>query len=218
MRKLITLFFVLVVVQMSVLEGVKAQNQEAKAQKIIEKTITQIKSYNTIKIIFDYVMTNEAEGINESFKGEILSQKEKYRLKVAGQEIYCNGAKRWTYMPDAEEVQLNNVSLDGEAEGALNPLQLLDNYAKKFKVTLQKSQAKHEAIVKLMPKEEEMFKKALITINTQKNEPISFSMYDEVGNIFTYKIVELIPNIALKGNEFTFDTKLHPDVEVIDMR
>ncbi len=186
MRKLITLFFVLVVVQMSVLEGVKAQNQEAKAQKIIEKTITQIKSYNTIKIIFDYVMTNEAEGINESFKGEILSQKEKYRLKVAGQEIYCNGAKRWTYMPDAEEVQLNNVSLDGEAEGALNPLQLLDNYAKKFKVTLQKSQAKHEA--------------------------------DEVGNIFTYKIVELIPNIALKGNEFTFDTKLHPDVEVIDMR
>ncbi len=216
MRKILVLFLLWGSFQMTNLVTLQAQTQ-GEAKKIVNETIEQIKSYHSMKIIFDYLMTNESEGINEKFKGELLSQKDKYRLKVAGQEIYCNGEKQWTYLPDAEEVQLNNVVKD-EDEGSLNPLELLDNYDKKFKVVLQKSKKKNEAVILFQPKEEEMFKKALIVINKQKKEPVSFSMYDEVGNMFTYKIVELIPNVALKGHEFSFDIKAHPSVEVIDMR
>jgi len=42
--------------------------------------------------------------------------------------------------------------------------------------------------------------------------------YDKNGNIFTYNITSLIPDLVLSDTVFTFNEKAYPDVEVIDMR
>ncbi|PLW97180.1 MAG: hypothetical protein C0591_07315 [Marinilabiliales bacterium] len=46
----------------------------------------------------------------------------------------------------------------------------------------------------------------------------NFSVYDKSGNVFTYHIINLQPNLDLPDTTFTFNPDDYPDVDVIDMR
>lgn len=189
-----------------------------KGEKILEEVAENTQNMGAIKILFTYSMTNEEQGINESYKGELLSQGDKYRLKITGQEVYCDGETIWTYIPDAMEVQVNEA---GQDAGGFNPTSVLTDYEEKFEVELmeEKTRGNRElAILELTPKQDKQFKKAQIVVDKVKNELRSLTIFDEIGNEFTYKVEELLPNIGLTGNEFKFNEAEHPDVDVIDMR
>lgn len=189
-----------------------------KGEKILEEVAENTQNMGAIKILFTYSMTNEEQGINESYKGELLSQGDKYSLKITGQEVYCDGETIWTYIPDAMEVQVNEA---GQDAGGFNPTSVLTDYEEKFEVELmeEKTRGNRElAILELTPKQDKQFKKAQIVVDKVKNELRSLTIFDEIGNEFTYKVEELLPNIGLTGNEFKFNEAEHPDVDVIDMR
>ena len=191
---------------------------QEKGKKILERVAENTRNMGAVKILFTYSMTNEEQGINESYEGELLSKGEKYRLKITGQEVYSNGETIWTYIPDAMEVQ---VSTAEQGSGGFNPTSVLTDYEDKFEVKLLEEKTienREVAILKLTPKKEEQFKKAHIVIDKAKDELLSLTIFDEIGNEFTYKVEELLPNIGLQGNEFKFDESQHPDVDVIDMR
>lgn len=194
-----------------------ALSQE-KGKEILERVAENTRNMGAVKILFTYSMTNEEQGINESYNGELLSKGDNYRLKITGQEVYCNGETTWTYIPDAMEVQVSAAEQGG---GGFNPTSVLTDYEDKFEVKLLEEKTKDNreiAILKLTPKKEEQFKKAHIVIDKAKDELVGLTIFDEVGNEFTYKVEELLPNVGLQGDEFTFDESQHPDVDIIDMR
>ncbi|HDO27719.1 MAG TPA: outer membrane lipoprotein carrier protein LolA, partial [Bacteroidetes bacterium] len=73
-------------------------------------------------------------------------------------------------------------------------------------------------MIDLQPKDKKQFEKMSLLVNQKKMTIENFSVYDKNGNVFTYHIINLTPNITLPPDTFTFDPKKHPDVEVIDMR
>jgi len=194
-----------------------AVSQE-KAQSILDKVATKTSEMGAVKIIFNYSMTNEEAGIDESYQGEILTREDKYRLKISGQEIISNGEKTWTYIPDAQEVQVNDAAA---GSNEFNPTSMLQNYKEKYDVAfLQKKTINNRdmAVLKLTPANPDEFEKAHLIVDLVKDEIFRLTIFDGTDNEYTYEVVELLPNIGLSGNEFTFNPEEHPDVDVIDMR
>lgn len=207
----------LLIFMTSFVMAASSQNQE-KAQNILDKVAENTKKMGAVKIIFSYSMENPEQGINESYKGEILTKGAKYRLKISGQEIISNGETVWTYIPDAEEVQVNEA---GEDANEFNPSVMLSNYQEKYTTTFVKDTSvnnREMAVIKLKPQNPEEFEKAHLTIDKVKNEIYKLTIFDETGNQFSYEVVEMLPDVGLRGDEFTFDPEKHPNVSVIDMR
>ena len=43
-------------------------------------------------------------------------------------------------------------------------------------------------------------------------------IFDKNGNRYTYTIKTFIPNVKVPESTFTFDAKLYPGVELVDLR
>ncbi|MCF8308993.1 MAG: outer membrane lipoprotein carrier protein LolA [Bacteroidales bacterium] len=198
-----------------------AFGQQNSSTEILDQVAKKTQSYDAIKIIFNYSMENEGQDIHENYKGEITSKGKKYRLKVAGQIIINNGEKVWTYIPDAKEVQLNEVT---ENNTRFNPTQLIKNYKKEYKTRFIENVTEKNrelAVIELIPKnnnEEVTFKKAHLFIDKTRDEIYRLKVFGEMRNEFTYTVKELLPNISVQENTFHFNKENHPDVDVIDMR
>lgn len=197
--------------------GIYAQ-KDKKATKILEELSRTTESYKTIEVEFLYKMDNDESDIHESYKGELLVEGDKYRLNVAGQLVISNGETIWTYIEDAEEVQINSIE---EGEEVFTPTNLLDSYTENYKSKLigeEKREGKNVQIIELTPYKKKNYSKVELVIDKDKNQMISFSIFDDNDSIYTYVITKFIPDFPLKGNEFIFNPEDYPDVEIIDMR
>lgn len=184
------------------------------AQKILKEVSAKTKSYTTIRLEFTYKMENKAQSINDSYKGVLISKGDKYKLTVSGQDVISDGKTVWTYLQDANEVQVNTVSEDEEA---INPTNLLSSYNENFKSKLIK-ETPQEQIIELTPIKKKNFNKVKVTIDRTKKSVTSLSIYDKNGSIYSYIVNKMDVNQNFYDNMFTFNAAAHPGVEVIDMR
>ncbi len=99
-----------------------AQNNNEKARQQIQKLAGLIQSYKNIRIEFTYNLENKESKINENRDGTMWISGNRYRLMIAGQIIVNDGTSLYTYMPDAQAVQINAVSADDDN---LSPLALI---------------------------------------------------------------------------------------------
>ncbi len=197
---------------------IAAEAQDKKASVILDNLKEKTQSYKTIKMIFTYSLDNENEDIHESFDGELLLKGNKYRLNIAGQEVICNGESTWTFIEDAEEIQINSIEEDDEA---LTPNNLFtsyyDNYKSKFNKEYEEN-GRTIQVIDLTPLEGKSYSKIQLLLIKETLHFDSFIIYDKNGNLFTYKVNEFIPNMVIDDKKFVFNAGDYPDVEVIDMR
>ncbi len=125
MKKILSLLLLLAVVF-----AVKAQ-QDPKAKKILDKVSVKTKAYKTITVDFTYTLDNNQEDISETSKGKIIIKGNKYKLDLMGAEIFFDGTTSWTYMPDAEEVNVSEP--DEDDENAIDPSKIFTLYEQGFK-------------------------------------------------------------------------------------
>lgn len=194
--------------------SLSAQN----AEKVLEDLSAKTNSFNNIKATFTYKMNNQEAGIDEVTNGTLMVSGEKYRLNIAGQEIISNGSTLWTYIPDSDEVQINDVSEDG----GFSPSELLSSYNEEYEAKMQEDINKEGAIcyqLKLKPKKEDSnFDYVILNINKELLQLVDFIIYDFEGNIFSYEIKQFLTNSEISEDYFSFDTTKYPNIEVIDMR
>ena len=194
--------------------GLLAVGQDKKATGILNDVAGKTRSYEQIKIEFEYKMINKGQGINESIQGVLLSKGDKYKVDIAGQQVISDGKTVWTFLESVNEVQINEPMDD---ETGFNPRSFLENWSDNFKAKLI-SETRTEAIIDLTPIDAASFNKARLVVDTDKKQLISMTMYDGNGNEFVYSITKFITNIKLSDKEFTFSITDHPGVEVIDLR
>lgn len=188
------------------------------AEDLLKKIVDKMAAYKNFKAELSYTMVNKEMDINEKKTGFIYVQGDKYRIEMEGQIIISDSKTIWTYILDSQEVMVSNVEEDDES---ISPNKILTTYSEDYKAKFDNDSKYKNSDLKLIdlkPNDKKQFEQMSILVNEKSLSLDNFSVYDKNGNVFTYHIVNLKPNLDLPPDTFTFDPSKHPDVDVIDMR
>jgi len=204
--------------------------KDAQAKIILDQVSQKYRSFNVIKSDFTFTLDNPQQGIKESRNGTLLSQSKTNKFKVTlysadgtkpevEQEIINDGKSQWTYNKKDKEAELSNA---GHSSEGFNPAQLFTMYELGYKYLYtgtQKINGKVYQVVDLSPEDDKKeYYKIRLLIDKLKNQIYSALIFDKNGNRYDYTLRSFITNTPVMDNTFTFDTKEHPGVEVVDLR
>jgi outer membrane lipoprotein-sorting protein len=192
-----------------------SQGKDTKASALLDEVSAKAKAYKSIKVDFSYTMENTKAKINEERTGTLLLSGDKYKMSAAGQTVICDGKTIWTYIKESNEVQINTLE---NKDDALTPSKLLTSYNSNYKSKIIKSSDPTTESVELIPNTSKNFTKAILGIDKSKKQVKSFTLFDNSGNTFTYKITSFVTDTPFTESDFTFEAKKFPGVEIIDMR
>lgn len=171
-----------------------------------------------MKIAFTYNMDNPSAKVHETEPGVLLVKGEQYKLDIAGQKVITDGKTSWTYISEANEVQINSVEED---ENALTPTKLLTSYSEDYKSKLVNEITKDGRalyVIELKPNAEKNFTNVELQVDKELYRIMRIAIQDKSGNTFSYMVNKWETNVTVADTEFTFNEKDYPGVEVIDMR
>lgn len=213
MKHLTVLVFLLSIAAVS-----QAQYDE-NALKVLDAMSDKYRAIGAYSADISYALVNETDGINEKFTGNITVKGEKYLLELEEQVILNNGVTVWTYLPDVNEVNIDNNNPDEEE---ISPSKIYDAYKDGYKyiyVGEETIGSKPHAVIDLVPDDREaQFFKIKLFINQSDNSLTKWTMYDKSGNLYNYTISNFDPSISPADNMFEFDPTKYPGVEIIDLR
>lgn len=223
MKKLI-LFFLL-----SLITSYTFAQKDAAAKAILNKVSEKYRTYDAIKTDFTFTIDNKQANVKETQTGTLIarSKANKFRVTLYGtdvdamisQEIICDGKTQWTFLKKDNEVQVSAPDKSGEG---LNPAQIFTIYEHGYKYIYNgenKTGGKIYQEIDLTPEDiNKQFFKVRLEIDKVKKQIYSALIFDKNGNRYTYTLRSFTPNVLASNNTFTFDTKAHKGVEVVDLR
>jgi outer membrane lipoprotein-sorting protein len=193
---------------------------DKKAQEILKGLSTKYKSYKSIKASFSIVIENAKDKSKQIQKGILFLKGHKYKLEIAGQEIISDGKTRWTFLKDANEVQIDNQKTD---EHSITPANIFTIYEtgwlSKFTGEQKERNVSYQNI-ELVPTDanaKNVFKVKL-SINKSQKTISSAKLFDKNGSIQTISVDKFVPDGAGDDNIFVFKADSFPGAEVIDLR
>ncbi len=191
-----------------------AQNE---AKDILDKSAAKIKAYPAVEIEFSLTMENKEENIREEHQGKAYMKGSLYKLEVMDVVNYYDGKNIYTYMPEAQEVNLKNPS--DEEEEMLNPTKIFNIHNTGFKQKLI-SETGGTAYIELYPNDlSKNFIKIGIWVKTSDSSIRKVESFGKDGNNLIITINSLKqPSPVPDDSFFKFDTTRHPEVEIVDMR
>lgn len=198
--------------------SVEAQ-YDPKALEVLEAMSKKYRAVPAFEANISYTLTNEVEKLNEEFKGKITVKGDKFKLTLPEQEVINNGTTIWTYLPEAKEVNIDNF--DPNSEDFI-PSKFFDIYKKGYKYLFLEEKVEGGVlceVVDLVPeKKDAQYYKVRMNIVKKDKSIQSWVMFDKAGNRYKYSITKFNPSTKVEDSFFTFDPKLYPGVEVIDLR
>ena len=216
MKYIITLLISIFIVQFVI--GQDTEKGDKKSRDILNRLTATTESYKSIKAEFTYKMKNTEADIDESTDGTLFIKGDKYRLLIAGQVVISDGETIWTYIEDAEEVQINSVE---ESEESITPGNLLTSYNKDYKSKFIRESFQYGTtvyVIDLTPIEGKSYYKVRVIIDKAKDQLLDITIFDKNGSTFSYIINKFEPDVEIEDNQFTFKEADYPDVDVVDMR
>ncbi|TSD67431.1 outer membrane lipoprotein carrier protein LolA [Inquilinus sp. KBS0705] len=203
--------------------------KDADAKLILNKLSKQYKTYDAVKTDFTLTVDNAQANINETQTGTLISRSKanKYKVTIYGagkkagvaQEIISDGKTQWTFLKDANEVQIGDA--DNSDEG-FNPAKIFTIYESGYKYIytgLQKVAGKTYQVIDLTPTDEKKtFFKVRLMIDKVKNQLSSALIFDKNGSKYKYTLRTFTPNVKVTDATFAFDKKAYPGVELVDLR
>lgn len=195
---------------------------DPKAKGILDEVSKKTKAYTSIKA--DFTITNQPADKTkkaDTQNGSLVLKGDKYKLLIKGQEVVSDNKTIWTYLKDANEVQINNV--DPKSDDALNPSKIFTLYEKGYKYKYDKEdvlEGKPVHVISLFPAnpDKAKFHTAKLFVDKTDKRILSVKMMMKDGSTVTYSIKTFESNQPVLDNLFTFDQKAHPGIEVVDLR
>lgn len=192
---------------------------DPKALEILEAMSKKYKAFTSFEANLTSMLINESAGVKDEFKGKATVWGDKYRLELAEQHVYNNGTTTWTYMPNENEVNIDNVDPKSDE---LNPSKIFEMYKKGFKYLLIGEKTEGGVLcdeVDLVPeKKEAQYFKIKMVISKKDKSVQSWTMFDRSGNKYKYTITKFVPNVKVDDAFFNFDVKKYPKITVSDLR
>ncbi|MPR33562.1 LolA family protein [Salmonirosea aquatica] len=189
--------------------------QTDKAAAILDAMSAKYKDMKTYQADFTY----SSEG-GRDLKGEATVKGDKFRLKMAGQEIFNDGKTMATYVKETNEVNLQDY--DPAELGDLNPTQIFTAYKKNYKSKFLKESKEgtqtYETVELAPTSSYAKIAKVQIKVNKQDKSIKSWRILMSNGQQVTYTINSFQPNVNVADSYFAFNAKQYPGVEVVDLR
>ncbi len=193
----------------------QAQNDK-RATAILDAMSNKYNTMTSFKVACTY--TNE--GSKETLKGDATVKGTKFRLKMAGQEIFNDGKVMTTYIKESNEATINTY--DPKEVGDIDPTKVYTIYKKGYKYVfieeVTESGRVYE-VVELSPeKKESKVSKVQIKVDKKDKSVRSWKVIQRSGQRLTFKVDKLTPNVKVEDKFFAFDPAQFKGVEVIDLR
>jgi outer membrane lipoprotein-sorting protein len=212
-KGIIASFFIL-------LSTIAFSQTDKKAQEILDGLSKKYKSMKSIKAVFSIEIKNEKDKSKQVQNGTIFIKGQKYKLQIAGQEIISDGKTRWTYVKDANEVQIDHQKTD---ENSITPTNVFTMYEKGWKSKYNGEEQKKNStyqLIELVPvdaKSKNIFKVKL-TIDKNQKTISTAVMYDKNGSIQTLTIDKFIADGAGDDAIYIFNSGSYAGAEILDLR
>jgi outer membrane lipoprotein carrier protein len=191
---------------------------DRKARTVLDAAGKKMLSYTTMKINFTFTEAEEGqEGVSR--KGRLWTKGDRYHLRFAGQEVFSDGKTKWTFIRDAEEVHITNVS-DGDDDLA-NPRALLNNYDRRFTVRWIREEThkgKRVDVVDLYPRERKGYHRVRLRIEKSSQNLLGTTVFYTNNISHNIDIDRFVTNEPIADSHFVWNSAQHPNVEVIDLR
>ncbi|MBO7133864.1 MAG: outer membrane lipoprotein carrier protein LolA [Bacteroidales bacterium] len=187
----------------------------------LDQVAAKTEKYIGLKIDFTMYVENLHNAKRDSYKGSAIYKSGLYKMDIMGQVVYSDGKTNWTYLKDAEEINITNNS---ENEAFMtNPQAILKDYKSKFKVNyISDKFEKNRALMEFdfFPKQIDNKKYSKITIRIDKTKKQIFSVryVGKDGVNYLVEIDKMLENPTIQDSEVKFNKTLYPDAEIIDMR
>jgi len=191
---------------------------DKEASELLKKVIDKTASYKNFKAELTYTMVNTDMDINEKKSGFVYVEGDKYRIEMESQIIISDATTVWTILSDSDEVMVSSAE---DNEESISPTKILTTYNEEYKAKFDSDSKYKNSDIKaidLKPNDGKQFEQMTIIVNQEKSSLESFSVFDKNGNVFTYHIISLTPNLDLPVGTFNFAPAEYPDFDVIDMR
>lgn len=194
--------------------------QDKKAEDILKGVTNKYNSFRSVKATFVITMENPKDNSKDIQKGTICLKGNKYKLEVAGQDVVSDGKTRWTYVKDANEVQIDNLKTD---ENTITPASIFTMYEKGFLFKFigeQNEKGMTYQLVELVPLDpkKKNFFKVKLSINKNDKFITSAKLFDKNGTIQTIAVDKLSPDACDDDSIYSFNASKYPGAEVIDLR
>ncbi len=188
---------------------------DKKSTAILDAMSVKYQNMKSFQALFTYT----ADG-GKPLKGDVTVKGSKYKLKVAGQEIYNDGKLMATYIKETNEVNLQDF--DPADAGGLDPTKIYSAYKKGYKYAyIQEKKVGTRAVdvIELTStSKNSQVAKVQLWIDKLDKTIKTWKIIQNNGNSIDYKVDQFQPNVAVTDNFFTFNAKQYPGVEVVDLR
>lgn len=188
---------------------------DKKSTAILEAMSNKYQKIKSFKAAFTYTPDG-----GKALKGDVTAKGTKFRLKMAGQEIYNDGKLMATYIKETNEVNLQDF--DPSASGDLDPTKIYSAYKKGFKYAFLEEKKEgnevYDVVELTSTNKNSQVNKVQIQVSKKDNSIRNWKIFQKNGEKVTYKVDQFQPDVAVADNFFTFNAKQYPGVEVVDLR
>jgi outer membrane lipoprotein-sorting protein len=188
---------------------------DKKSTAILDAMSSKYQKIKSFKAIFTYTPDG-----GKALKGDATVKGTKFRLKMAGQEIFNDGKLMATYIKETNEVNLQDF--EPTAGGELDPTKIYSAYKKGFKYAFLKEEKEgsqvYDVVELTSTNKSSQVGKVEIHVNKKDKSIWRWKIFQKNGQKVDYKVEQFQPDIAVADNFFTFNAKQYPGVEVVDLR
>lgn len=207
---------ILVLILAVVALAAKGQSEDAKT--VLEKMSSTYKAMAGFEISFVQKNFSEAEVIAQT-AGSASVAKEKFLLKIEGQQIYCNGPVLWTYLVESQELTISNFEPE---EGAINPANIYDIWKEGYTYVYKRQDSVKGELVDVVEltstNEDADFTNIIMYIGQKDAYLKGWDLIDYDGAKTSFEVSAFKPNQVFDAKFFEFNEEANPVQHKEDLR
>ena len=193
---------------------------DVEAKNILDKTAQALQKSTGVQAVFTLTIDNQQTEQKQSLDGTLWLKGNKFKLAIDDLETYYDGKTQWVFMPEDEEVTIS-VPTAEELED-INPTAIISSYKKGYKLKKDNDKTvngKAAYVVCIYPDDRtKPYHRIEIIVEKSTYNILAINTYGKNGTNTLINIKKHEKDLNLADNIFVFDTKKHPNVEVIDLR
>ena len=201
---------IILITAVGIINLVHAQKIDNKAKGILDAVSANYKSKNTLFFKFSY--GTGSGKISKNQTGSFYASKDKYKLKIMGNEQIFDGIKTYSINEDEQEITIAKQN----SKETLSPINYIDSYKKGYNIYYI-GKNRNLDIIKLTPTKNNGIKEVFLYINTSKNNVEKIEQYSTDKQITTITITEYKENPKVDSKIFTFNKNLYKNYLITEL-
>ena len=201
---------IILIIAVGIINLIHAQKIDNKAKGILDAVSANYKSKNTLFFKFSY--GTGSGKISKNQTGSFYASKDKYKLKIMGNEQIFDGNKTYSINEDEQEITIAKQN----SKETLSPINYIDSYKKGYNIYYI-GKNKNLDIIKLTPTKSNGIKEVFLYVNTSKNNVEKIEQYSTDKHITTITITEYKENPKVDSKIFTFNKNLYKNYLITEL-